>query len=346
MATESDIAKIQTAFGADAKAGTYTIEGRSVDYNGPGSKPSDDSQDTVENDKRRTPESWDGPQDARTLEGAGKYPNYYSHKTRSGHVIMMDDSEGAEHVTIQHRGGTMIQIGPSGTLNITAHNGQYNIIFGENRMLITGAHDITVQGDASLRVDGDYDVNVNGNISFNAQGDLNFSGKNVNTVARGNIDIQGKNRTEKIEGQITQQAQGAQSILAETAMTLAASTGSMAIAAGLQMSLVSRATLGLKSGAAVGIKATGVLGLEAKGAVTVAAGGALTMTGVGTSALSSLGPLVTYGTPIIQNLGAPVPPVPAYDAALAFAHIPAPPAIPDPQGALDLIKEGAKILTA
>jgi hypothetical protein len=345
MATEADIAKIQTAFGPQAQAGSYTIDGREVNYDGPGSQPSDDSADTVENDKRRTPDSWDGPEDARSLPGAGRYPNYYSHKTRSGHVIMMDDSLGAEHVTIQHRGGTMIQIGPSGTLNITAHNGQYNIIFGENRMLVTGAHDITVQGDASLRVDGDYDVNVNGNISFNAQGDLNLSGKNVNTIARGNIDIQGKNRTEKIEGQITQQAQGAQSILAETAMTLAAATGSMAIAAGNQMGLVSRSTLGLKSGAAVGIKATGVVGVEAKGAVTVLAGGALTMSGIGASSICAVGPLTLYGTPISQNL-AYIPAPPAFDAALMFLHIPAPPAIPDPQGALDLIKQGADILSA
>lgn len=338
MATESDINLVKEYYGNQAAAGTYNIDGRNIDYGGPGSAP--DAQDTVDDtDKRRTPESWDGPIDARTLEGAGKYPNYYSHKTRSGHVIMMDDSAGAEHVTIQHRGGTMIQIGPTGTLNITAHNGQYNIVFGENRMLITGAHDITVQGDASLRVDGDYDVNVNGNISFNSQGDLNFSGKNVNTIARGNIDIQGKNRTEKIEGSITQQAQGAQSIIAETGMTLGAMTGGVAMMAGTMMSLVTKAgALMLRAGAAIGIKATGVVGVEATGAVTVKADGALVMSGTGASSISSAGPLGFAGTPINQNLGGPIPAPPALDGAVTFTHIPAPPAIPDPQGALDLLK--------
>lgn len=333
MATEEEI-KLVKEFYKDPKEGTYTIGGKSIDYK-PGAPPTEDSGSTE--DKRRTPESWDGPQDARTLDGAGKYPNYYSHKTRSGHVIMMDDSEGAEHVTIQHRGGSMIQIGPSGTLNITAHNGQYNIIFGENRMMVTGAHDITVQGDASLRVDGDYDVNVNGNVSFNAQGDMNFSGKNVNTVARGNIDIQGKNRTEKIQGSITQQAQGAQTVLAGTGMTIGATTGNLAVMAAGIMSIVAKAgALMLRAGAAIGIKATGAVGIEAAGAVTVAAEGALVMSGTGASSLCSAGPLNLYGTPINQNLAFIKAP-PTLDGLLMFSHIPAPPAIPDPQGALDLI---------
>ena len=334
MASESDIGLIKEFFGNDAKAGSYQIGGKTIDYGGPGSEPQDTVDDT---DKRRTPESWDGPKDARELEGAGTYPNYYSHKTRSGHVIMMDDSEGAEHVTIQHRGGSMIQIGPTGTLNITAHNGQYNIIFGENRIMVTGSHDITVQGDASLRVDGDYDVNVSGNISYNAQGDVNIQGKNINTVARGNIDIQGKNRSEKIEGSITQQAQGAQTILAETGMTLGATTGGTAIMAGTMMSLVTKAgNLMMRAGAAIGVKALGLVGIEAAGAVTVAAGGALTMSGLGTASLCSVGPLNLYGMPINQNL-AYIQAPPALDGLVMFSHIPAPPAIPDPTGALDLI---------
>lgn len=335
-ATESDISTIKGFFGNQAEAGTYEIGGRQIEYGGPGSEAIPDSEDDYGTDKKRTPDSWDGPQDARELPGAGKYPNYYSHKTRSGHTFMMDDSEGAEHVTIQHRGGTMIQIGPTGTLNITAHNGQYQIIFGENRMLVTGAHDITVQGDASLRVDGDYDVNVNGNISFNSQGDFNIQAKNINSVARGNIDIQAKNRTEKVEGSITQQAQGAQTILAETGMTLGATTGNLAVMAGGLMSLVTKAgNLMLKAGAAIGIKAMGLIGVEAVGAVTVKAGGALTMEGTGTSSLCSAGPLTLYGTPINQNL-AFIPAPPALDGQFMFFHVPAPPAVPDAQGALEL----------
>lgn len=280
-------------------------------------------------DKRRTPESWDGPEDARTLPGAGKYPNYYSHKTRSGHVIMMDDSDGAEHVTIQHRGGTMIQIGPTGTLNITSHDGQYNIVFGENRMLVTGAHDISVQGDASLRVDGDYDVHVNGNISFNAQGDLNMSAKNVNTVARGNIDTQGKNRSEKIEGSIRQEAQGGQTIQAATGMTIGVTSGNLAIFSLGLMSIVSKTgNLLMKAAGVLGLKSTSTVGIEST-VVTVRASTALLLQGA---------PISLFAAPLLAP-GAIPKPIPApgtLDAVTTFTHIPAPPAIPDSQGALDL----------
>lgn len=336
MATEDDISKIQTAFGKDAPAGTYDIGGRQVDYDGPGSE----AQDTVEDgDKRRTPEEWDGPKDARELEGAGKYPNYYSHKTRSGHVFMMDDSEGAEHVTLQHRSGTMFQIGPTGTLNITAHNGSYQIVFGENRMVITGSHDITVQGDASLRVDGDYEVTAAGNINFLAQGDFNIASKNVNMVARSNIDMQSQNRTEKVAGAITQIALGSQTITGETGMTMGAMIGGTAIMGMTGISIVSKAgPIGIRSTSTVGIKSEGVVGIHALGAVTVRAEGALTMSGTATASLCSNGPLTLFGLPINMNL-ANIPAPISYDG-LIFTHIPSPTALAavgDLQGALDLI---------
>ena len=72
-------------------------------------------------DKKNTPPKWSGPKDARELPGAGKYPNYYAHKTRSGHVLLMDDSNGAEHVTLQHRSGSMVQFHPDGKVANTMH---------------------------------------------------------------------------------------------------------------------------------------------------------------------------------------------------------------------------------
>lgn len=335
IANEDQISTIKSAFGDRAKAGSYELsDGSVIDYGGPNAKPAEasgggSSDQSSSVDRKKTPPSWDGPEDARRDKGAGKYPNYYVHKTRSGHVFMMDDSEGAEHLTIQHRTGTMIQVDASGKLNITANKGQYNIVFGENRIMVTGAQDITVQGAASLRVEGEYNINAK-KVNISSQSDINLSGVNINTVARGNIDIQAKNRTEKIQGSIMQTAEGAQTIMAETGMTLGAKDGGTAIMAGTMMSLVSRfGTLMLKARAAIGIKADGLVGVEAKGAVTVLAGGALQMSGVGTCGLSSAGPMNIFGTPATLNMVPTIAP-PALDGELMFTHIPAPPAIPDP----------------
>lgn len=292
-------------------------------------------------DKKRTPESWNAPEDARSLSGAGNYPNYYSHKTRSGHVFMMDDSKGAENVTLQHRSGTMIQVGPSGVLNITSHNGQYNIVFGENRMMITGAQDITVQGDSSLRVDGDYNMNVNGKVNINAQGDINFQGKNINTVARGNIDIQAKNRNEQIEGSISQTALGAQTILSAAGMTIGSRLAGLAVLAKTAMSLVSKGTMGMKSDGQMGLKSSNSLGLESAGAMNMKSDGAAHLSSSGSFKVgSSGGQLTLAGSPILSttviNVGGSGGTAPSALDGAEFEHSAAPEATPDSTGSLPL----------
>jgi hypothetical protein len=196
---------------------------------------------------KTTQPTWSSPEDVRKDPKAGRYPNYHSIKSRSGHLIMLDDSNGAEHVTIQHRSGSMIQLMPNGCVQYVSHNGQYNIIFGENRVMVSGAQDIIVQGDASLRVEGNYNVNVKGDMNFNVNGDFNVTAQNSNQTIRGNVDSQAKNRTEKLEGSMTTQAQGSISVLSQKGMTLASSTDSLAIGAARQVGIMSRGTLSMKS---------------------------------------------------------------------------------------------------
>ena len=71
-------------------------------------------------DGGKTPSSWDSPPDAR--EKGSEYPNYWVRKTRSGHTFMLDDTKNNEHVTLQHRSGTMIQLMPDGGFQIVSHN--------------------------------------------------------------------------------------------------------------------------------------------------------------------------------------------------------------------------------
>lgn len=139
-------------------------------------------------------------QDERKEEEAGKYPYYMSYKSRSGHNFIFDDTKDHESVTLQHRGGSAVQMRSDGSLHITAHNGQYTVTFGENRMTISGAHDITVKGDCSLRVYGDYNVTCHKNYNLTVMGDFNLTAKNHNRHIRGNIDTQAKNETKKFEG--------------------------------------------------------------------------------------------------------------------------------------------------
>ena len=74
--------------------------------------------------KDKTPPKWNGPKDARQNKEAGTYPNYWAQRTRAGHVFIMDDSKLGEHITLQHRGGSMIQFMPDGAVQSISHNGR------------------------------------------------------------------------------------------------------------------------------------------------------------------------------------------------------------------------------
>ena len=161
--------------------------------------------------RRETEGSWEPPHSSEPRKGEqnGSYPEYFSWKTRSGHVFQLDDSQGAETVTLQHRGGTAIQISPDGSLHLTAHNGKYEIVFGEDRMTISGAQDITVKGDASMRVYGDYNVTCQKDYNLTVLGNFNLAAKNHNRHILGNIDTQARNENKNLMGSSAKKVRGA-----------------------------------------------------------------------------------------------------------------------------------------
>jgi predicted phosphodiesterase len=228
-------------------------------------------------DQKTTPKDWKGPPDARSVDGAGTYPNYHSQKTRSGHTFTMDDSEGAESITLQHRSGSMFQCLPDGAMQFVSHNGQYTFVFGENRVQITGAQDITVQGDCSLKVDGDYNMTVQGNHNTTVNGDMNITAKNMNTVVRGNMDTSAKNMTTKIEGSTEITTEGVTNITSHGGMSLSST--------GAPMSILSKGNLGLGATGKVMFHAGGAMHVKTDTNMVMSSGGTFTMKGFGNMAL-------------------------------------------------------------
>ena len=183
-------------------------------------------------DGKNTPKSFDVMKDARNCEQAGQYPNYWSHKTRSGHNFIMDDSEGCETVTLQHRSGTAIQMREDGGLLMTTHNGKYEVVFGENRVTISGAHDVTVKGDTSMRVYGNHNVTVHGDHNMTVLGDHNVTAKNMNYSVRGNIDTEAKNINTRVEGSGTYGHGGGVSMVGKDGVSLGSTGQNVHIFAG------------------------------------------------------------------------------------------------------------------
>ena len=213
------------------------------------------------NPKNVTPADWSGPPDAR--DTGGEYPNYnVITKTNSGHVIMTDDTKGSEHVTIQHRSGSMIQFMPDGSISFGAQNGMYQIIFGEDRVLVTGAQDITVQGGGSLSVDGDYNVTVKGNYNTVVHGDMNLTAKNLNQTIRGNMDTTAKEMSTNIEGSSKITSQGITSITSDGGLSLVSTSDSVALGAKQSVGIKSGRKMMIEAGSSMHVKSATALNLQ------------------------------------------------------------------------------------
>ncbi len=198
-----------------------------------------DTSDSTPKNKSQKKWSERHKSDARKGQSTGSYPDYFSWKTRSGHTFQLDDTKGGETVTLQHRGGTAVQMSPDGSLHITAHNGKYEITFGENRMTISGAQDITVKGDASLRVYGDYNVTCHQDYNLTVLGNMNVTSKNLNRQVLGNIDTQARNENKKLMGSSAKIARGAIAYVAKGSTTIASHSDQVHIggAAGINLAV-------------------------------------------------------------------------------------------------------------
>lgn len=193
---------------------------------------------STDQDGKNTPNWWNEYEDSRKKQGAMKYPNVAVHETPSGHTIIMDDSPGNESMTIQHRGGAMLQFKPDGAIHVKSHNGMQEIVMGEKRVKITGAYDVTVEGGGSMRVKGDFNQTIEGNHNMTVHGDVNTVAKNMNTVVAGNMDTVAKNQTTKIEG-------NAQLKTSKGSISMSAQAGVALASEGDSVTMFSKSDIGL-----------------------------------------------------------------------------------------------------
>lgn len=124
-------------------------------------------------------EKIDGLPDSREDSRADNILNTTITKTRSGHVLELNDNEGVEHVTLQHRSGSLVQMQPDGSVRFVSQNGMMGFeINGEGYVKVTGAYNIIVDGGATLRADS-YDVHVENDLNLTVGGTFAVAAKNM-----------------------------------------------------------------------------------------------------------------------------------------------------------------------
>lgn len=221
--------------------------------------------------KSKTPKKWEGKPDAR--KGAGKYPNYWVRKTRSGHTITMDDTKGKESFTIQDRNGSMLQMGPDGSVQYVSHNGRYDVTYGENRIKISGAQDTSVDGDVSLKTKGDHNTTVNGNSVSAVKGKQVVTAKSMNMAIAEQHDVVAGSKTEKVQNSSTTHVLGASSTLSKGGMIIGSTGDSMEMGGKSQVGIKSGQQTVIESGAKMSMKSAADTAIQSEGKMSMKNGG-------------------------------------------------------------------------
>jgi uncharacterized protein (DUF2345 family) len=189
-------------------------------------------------------------------------------RLRDGTKIEASSVPGKEIYEIQHRSGSGIKFNPDGSVVIRTHNGEFNLVFGEKRVRVTGAQDITVEGGGSLRVQGDYNQTVMGSVNMAVEGDYNITAKNINSQAREKMDTTAGSQTTKVEGAITVEG-GSINQNAQHALNMHSKEGSVTIGAEKGIGINSKdGTYVQSEGEDITFKAKNVV-LEASGTATM-----------------------------------------------------------------------------
>lgn len=112
----------------------------------------------------------------------GSYPHTKVIKTQSGHMIAFDETANHEAVTIMHRDGSHIELGPGGGIKIKSRGDAQYVMDRNGTMMVNGRFNLSVKGSGYLYMGQEANIQVDGN------GDLTF-GNDVTINIAGNASI-------------------------------------------------------------------------------------------------------------------------------------------------------------
>lgn len=216
---------------------------------------------------------WDFPADPR--DKGMQYPNYNILGSASGHNITIDDSKGAESLTINHASGSAFQFHPDGSVAIKANGKKYEMIVGDNHIVITGQMDVTVNGPKTVKVEGDYVLNVTGNMKTVVEG-------NMETLVAGNYGehIEGNksstvsgNKSTYVSGSIMQASTDRTYIVSKSGMKLQTTGGHMYFQSSSTMKSFASGAMAHQSGGAMTVKSGSTYAMSSQSKATFYAAG-------------------------------------------------------------------------
>jgi len=123
-------------------------------------------------------QSWDQP----PIPYKAQYPFNKVTQTESGHVIEIDDTDGAERIHLYHKSGTFIEIDANGSVVTRKKGSSYEIIDKNGYISVAGDASLSVRGGVKIYVGEDADIEVQGDVNLKCLNDITMQ-------AAGRIDL-------------------------------------------------------------------------------------------------------------------------------------------------------------
>lgn len=139
----------------------------------------------------------DGPQEAKSSSG---YPSNRVFKTKSGHTLEFDDTDGDTRIRIAHKSGSQKIWTEDGDVEEVVEGGLQIFVEDDAALHVKGNAFMKVDGDCSRTVDGNVTDNVSGTYKLNVGGDYktstagrrsDLSGGGAEYLSTGQVDVSG-----------------------------------------------------------------------------------------------------------------------------------------------------------
>lgn len=139
-----------------------------------------------------------------------EYTRVQVQQTKSGHVMMFDDTPGNEKILLKHNRGNGIELSKDGGILVRSRNNISVSVDANGVMIFDGDLAISCK-NLKLDATGDMDINVGGDMSVNVGGDLkeNVGGSHRNNVTGNRGETVQGNKSSTVVGSKTNTTLGA-----------------------------------------------------------------------------------------------------------------------------------------
>ena len=151
------------------------------------------------------------------MGGNSLYGNVSVKQTKSGHVLVFDDSPDNESVLIKHKDGSGFVLKADGTMVMNTKRNRVTSIGGTDALIVEGDIEISCQnlkidatGDMDMNVGGDYNLTVGGEKKETISGSSKevITGNKTSTVVKSRSETTVENKTTTVFGNDTNITKG------------------------------------------------------------------------------------------------------------------------------------------